>query len=109
MTPPSDKRNTQWDEPFDVRPDLILPDQMRSINDAVCRLGQELGGGGNIQEQRVTVNRLIDKPAEVYNDGKVIVIPVMKEYMVLTKRLVLVEEIRLSSEEAQDAFRSSPG
>lgn len=104
MKPPKKDRDTQWDEPFNVRPDVILPNQIQSINDAILQLGQELGGGRTIKEERIPVNQLIDEPAAVRKEGNVIIIPIMKEHMVLTKKLILVEEIRLSTEDAQESF-----
>ncbi|THH41669.1 DUF2382 domain-containing protein [Neolewinella litorea] len=51
------------------------------------------------RERRHTVNRVIDSIPEVRYEGDRIVIPVVREEEVVTKRLVLVEEIHLTKEQ----------
>lgn len=48
--------------------------------------------------ERVPVERIVDPahPPEVHDEGDVLVIPVLEETMVLEKRLVLREELRVS-------------
>lgn len=48
--------------------------------------------------ERVPVGRIVDPdhPPEVHDEGDVLVIPVLEEEMVLEKRLVLREELRVS-------------
>ena len=49
----------------------------------------------DLKIQRAPVGRLLDEPASPRYDGDVLVIPVMEEVVVVTKRLRLVEEIRI--------------
>jgi uncharacterized protein (TIGR02271 family) len=46
--------------------------------------------------ERVAVNRPIDAPLEPYYEGEVLVIPVMEEVLVVEKRLMLKEEVRIT-------------
>jgi stress response protein YsnF len=48
-----------------------------------------------VRVQRTPVGRFLDQPASPRYDGDVLVIPVMEEVVVVTKRLRLVEEIRI--------------
>lgn len=49
-----------------------------------------------IHVERVPVDRLLDEPAQVRQEGDTTVIPVMEEVLVVEKRLVLREEIRVT-------------
>lgn len=49
-----------------------------------------------VEVERVAVNRYIDTPATVYYEGETMVIPVVEEVLVVEKRLVLKEEIRIT-------------
>ena len=49
----------------------------------------------DLRIQRVPMDRLLDEPAKPRYDRDVLVIPVMEEVVVVTKRLRLVEEIRV--------------
>jgi uncharacterized protein (TIGR02271 family) len=46
--------------------------------------------------ERVPVNRVIDKPAEVEYEGDTVLLPVMEEELVVEKRLILKEIIRVT-------------
>lgn len=48
-----------------------------------------------VDVQRVPVNRVIDAPVEPHYEGDVLVVPVMEERLVVEKRLVLAEELRV--------------
>ncbi|NJM05318.1 YsnF/AvaK domain-containing protein [Candidatus Gracilibacteria bacterium] len=54
-----------------------------------------------VEVERVPLNQALDAPATVRYDGEVMVIPVMEELLVVEKRLVLREEIRLVKRVAQ--------
>jgi len=45
--------------------------------------------------QRVPVGRMVDKPPPIRTEGDVTIIPVLKETMIVEKRLVLVEEVHI--------------
>lgn len=50
--------------------------------------------------QRIPINRYIENaPAGIYHEGDTTVIPVVREEVVVEKRLVLVEEIRITKRE----------
>jgi stress response protein YsnF len=46
------------------------------------------------------VDRFIDRPAPIRQEGDTTVIPVMEEVVVVEKRLRLVEEVRLTKRQA---------
>jgi uncharacterized protein (TIGR02271 family) len=50
---------------------------------------------GEAVVERVPVNRIVDAAPAVREDGDTIVIPVLEEIMVVEKRLLLKEEIRI--------------
>ena len=45
--------------------------------------------------QRVPVGKVVDEPPVIRTEGDVTVIPVLKETMIVEKRLVLVEEVHI--------------
>ncbi len=45
--------------------------------------------------ERVAVNQYVDQPPQVRHEGDVMIIPVVQEQLVMQKRLVLVEELRV--------------
>ena len=48
-----------------------------------------------IDVERVSVNRPVDGPIKIRQDGDVLVIPVVEEVLVVRKQLVLKEELRV--------------
>lgn len=62
--------------------------------------------------RRVPVNRVVNQPPAVRHEGDVMVVPVLRERLVLRKEWVLVEEVRISRRvehalaEAQVTLRS---
>jgi uncharacterized protein (TIGR02271 family) len=48
-----------------------------------------------IEIERIPKNEMLDAPVEPYTEGEIMVIPVVEERVVVTKHLVLVEEIRV--------------
>jgi uncharacterized protein (TIGR02271 family) len=45
---------------------------------------------------RVPINRVIERPLDVRQDGETLIVPVLKEVLVVEKRLVLVEEVHIT-------------
>ena len=45
---------------------------------------------------RVPVNRVIDQPVGVRQDGETLIVPVLEEVLVVEKRLLLVEEVHIT-------------
>ncbi len=50
-----------------------------------------------VQVERVAVERYLDKPVKPHYQGETLVIPVMEEVLVVEKRLLLREEIRVTT------------
>lgn len=50
-----------------------------------------------VKVERVPINQYIDTPPAVRYEGETMIVPVVKE--ILVKRLVLVEEVRITKEE----------
>jgi len=50
-----------------------------------------------VEVERVQVNRTVDAPEQVRQEGDVLIIPVMEEVLVVQKKLVVREEIRLTT------------
>lgn len=49
-----------------------------------------------IEVERVSINRPVTEPAPVRHEGDTVVIPLYEEVLVVTKQLMLVEEVRVS-------------
>jgi len=49
-----------------------------------------------VQVQRVPINRPVDTPLPVRQEGDVTIVPVFEEVLVVEKRLMLKEEIRIT-------------
>jgi uncharacterized protein (TIGR02271 family) len=52
----------------------------------------------NVKVERVPVNQFVDASPGVRTEGDVTIIPVVEERLVMQKRLVVVEEIRIQKE-----------
>lgn len=48
-----------------------------------------------VHVERVAVNRVVETPPEVRHEGDTMIIPVLREEVVVTTRLVLVEELHV--------------
>ncbi len=60
---------------------------------------EQVDAGGyhdEVEVERVTVNRPLDEPLRPYSEGDTLVIPLMEEVLVVEKRLVLREEVRIT-------------
>ena len=55
----------------------------------------------NVTVERVPINMYIDAPPPVRQEGDTMIIPVVEEQIVIQKRLVLVEELRVRKEVVQ--------
>ena len=51
--------------------------------------------------ERVAVNQYVDSPPPVRYEGNTMIIPILQEVVVLEKRLVLVEELRVTAHQVQ--------
>ena len=59
----------------------------------------------HVDVERVTINRLVESPVEVRDEGDTMVIPVMEEVLVVEKRWMLKEEVRLHRRETESRHR----
>jgi uncharacterized protein (TIGR02271 family) len=48
-----------------------------------------------VQIERVALNRQVDEPVAVRHEGDTLVIPLLEEVLVVEKRLILREEVRI--------------
>ena len=56
----------------------------------------------NVEVRRVPINRVVDRAPKMQRTGDTVIIPVVEEELVLTKRLVLKEEIHLITHRTHD-------
>jgi uncharacterized protein (TIGR02271 family) len=56
----------------------------------------------DVEVQRVPVNRVVSEPPPIRKKGDTIIVPVVEEQMVVSKRLVLKEEIHLVRRRTRD-------
>ncbi len=54
-----------------------------------------------VQVERVPVNQYIETPPQVRYEGDIMIIPVIQEVIVIEKRLMLVEEIRVNKHQTE--------
>ena len=50
----------------------------------------------DVKVERVTVNRMLDEPVEVRQEGDTTIIPMIEEVVIVQKRLMLREEVRIT-------------
>jgi uncharacterized protein (TIGR02271 family) len=58
----------------------------------------------DVEVRRVPVNRVVTEPPAVRRKGDTVIVPVVEEELVVTKRLVLKEEIHLIKRRTKDRF-----
>ncbi len=51
-----------------------------------------------VSVERVPINQYVDAEPEVRHEGNVMIIPVVREQLVMRKRLILVEELRVKKQ-----------
>jgi uncharacterized protein (TIGR02271 family) len=61
----------------------------------------EILTSNSISVERVAVNRYVDEVVSVRHEGNTMIIPVMEEVVIVTKQLVLKEEIRITNHRQQ--------
>lgn len=54
-----------------------------------------------VNVERIAINQYIETPPPVRYEGDIMIIPVVQEVVVIEKRLMLVEEIRVNKEQIQ--------
>jgi uncharacterized protein (TIGR02271 family) len=58
----------------------------------------------DVEVRRVPVGRVVSEPPPVRRKGDTVIVPVMEEELVVTKRLVLKEEIHLIKRRTKERF-----
>lgn len=58
----------------------------------------------HVDVERVPVNRVVDGPVANRQEGDTTVIPVVKEVLIVEKRLMLVEEVRITRRRVEQPF-----
>jgi uncharacterized protein (TIGR02271 family) len=51
-----------------------------------------------VKVERIPVNQVVEAPPKVRQEGETLIIPIVEEQIVVQKRLVLVEELRVRKE-----------
>jgi uncharacterized protein (TIGR02271 family) len=60
-----------------------------------------------VDVERVPVNLIVDSPPPVRTEGDVMIIPVVKEELVVTKQLRVVEELRVTKRKSVSDYHES--
>jgi uncharacterized protein (TIGR02271 family) len=87
-----------------VQEELVVEKQKREtgrvrVHKQVHTRQETVDEPGYIEEvsfERVPINEIIDAPRTAYYEGNTFVIPLVEEELVITKRLVLREELRIT-------------
>jgi uncharacterized protein (TIGR02271 family) len=58
----------------------------------------------DVQIERVPLNRYVEKAPPMRHEGNTMIIPVLREEIIVSKRLVLVEEVRITKRQAKETF-----
>jgi uncharacterized protein (TIGR02271 family) len=61
----------------------------------------------DVEIRRVPVNRVVREPPKVRRNGDTVIVPVVEEELVVTKRLVLKEEIHLIKRRSREQFEKT--
>jgi uncharacterized protein (TIGR02271 family) len=69
--------------------------RVRTVVETVDELARATVEEESLDVQRVPVGKLVAEPPSVRTEGDVTIIPVLKETMVVEKRLVLIEEVHI--------------
>lgn len=56
----------------------------------------------DVEVRRVPINRVVEEPPKARRQGNTVIVPVVEEELVVTKRLVLKEEIHLVKRRTRD-------
>src|SRR4051794_15414743 len=79
-----------------VRVDKHVEKRIRKVEGPLLHEGVEV--------RRVPVNRVVSEAPPVRRKGDTVIVPVMEEELVVTKRLVLKEEVHLIKRRTKDRF-----
>jgi uncharacterized protein (TIGR02271 family) len=71
-----------------VRIKKMVKEHQQEVNEPLMR--------EDVQVERTSINRVVETPVEVHYEGDTLVIPVLEEVLVVEKRLMLKEELRVT-------------
>jgi uncharacterized protein (TIGR02271 family) len=58
----------------------------------------------DVQVQRVPLNQYVDKAPRIRHEGNTMIIPVVREEVIVSTRLVLVEEVRITRRQVEETI-----
>jgi len=76
--------------------------RVRTVVDTVEEMARATLEGRQVEVVRVPIDREIDVAPAVRTEGDVVIVPVVEEVLVVEKRLVLKEELRLQPRKTQE-------
>ena len=76
--------------------------RVRTVVDTVEEMGRATLEGCQVEVVRVPIDREIDVAPAVRTEGDVVIVPVVEEILVVEKRLVLKEELRLQPRKTEE-------
>ena len=60
-----------------------------------------------VDVQRIPMDLIVDSPPQVRSEGEVMIIPVVKEELVITKQLRVVEELRITRRKSVSDYKET--
>jgi uncharacterized protein (TIGR02271 family) len=69
--------------------------RVRTVTDTVEELAKANLQSDSVEVTRVPVDKVVDTAPEIRTEGDVTIVPVLEEVLVVTKRLVLKEELHI--------------
>ena len=69
--------------------------RVRTVTDTVEELAHASVQREDVEVTRVPINRVVETAPEIRTDGDVTIVPVLEEMLVVTKQLVLKEELHI--------------
>jgi len=76
--------------------------RVRTVVDTVEEMARATLEGRQVEVVRVPIDREIDVAPAVRTEGDVVIVPVVEEVLVVEKRLVLKEELRLQPRKTEE-------
>jgi uncharacterized protein (TIGR02271 family) len=76
--------------------------RVRTVTDTVEEMARATLEGREVEVVRVPIDREVDAAPAVRTEGDVVIVPVVEEILVVEKRLVLKEELRLQPRKTEE-------
>jgi uncharacterized protein (TIGR02271 family) len=87
------KVDRRWVETGKVRINKVVHQEEQSVETSLLR--------DVVDVKRVPIDRMIDRPVPIRNEGETLIIPVVEEVLVVEKRYILKEEIHVTQRQEQ--------